>query len=208
MPLGQPNAEKERYLRAIFDAMPLPAFIVDADVRIQDCNRAAAQLLGPQPLLALHRRGGDALHCLHAEANGCGGSEHCQDCVIRNSVKQALTGGDTHRQMHKAELRAQGRTVVIDLLVTTTPLPDSEPARALLILEDVSELLTLRGLIPICAQCKKIRDDQQYWHSLESYLHTHMNLKLSHGLCPACFDAQMRALDVSLAPALASAEQA
>jgi PAS domain-containing protein len=196
MTIAAPNAlGTQRFLRTVFDAIPLPTFIVDDDVRIQDYNTAAAQLLGPEPELALHHRGGDALHCIHSTAKGCGQSEPCKDCVVRNSVNHAFAGLGTHRQMHKAELRTQGGTVPVDLLVTTTLLPDTDPPRALLILEDVSELLTLRGLIPICAQCKKIRDDQQYWHSLESYLHSHMNMKLTHGLCPTCFATQMEVIE-------------
>jgi len=90
--------------------------------------------------------------------------------------------------------------VVIDLLVTATPLPDTECQRALLMLEDVSELLTLRGLLPICAHCKKVRDDEEYWHDIDRYLHTHMHLKLTHGLCPSCFGEQMKAIEALNAP--------
>jgi len=73
---------------------------------------------------------------------------------------------------------------------------------ALLILEDVSELLTLRGLLPICAQCKKVRDDDQYWHDIDAYLHTHMHMKLTHGLCPACFAEQIKAIKRLNSPSL------
>ena len=201
--MGTTEPNKRDYLRAIFDAIPLPAFIVDEDVRILDYNVAGGKLLGPEANLALHRRGGDALHCIHSTSKGCGQSEPCEDCVIRNSVKRVFAGGGTHRQTHKAELRSGGNTVIIDLLVTTTRLPDPDARGALLILENVSELLTLRGLIAICAQCKKIRDDQQHWHNLESYLGKHLHMKLTHGLCPTCFAAQMKAIDAlgSLAPA-------
>ena len=174
MPDGKAEGQDGRYWRAVFDASPLSTFVVDADMRIHDYNAAAAQLVGPAPELALHARGGDALHCIHAEAQGCGRSEQCQHCVLRNSVKQALEGGKMHRQIHKTELRGRDETQVIDLLVTATPLPGSEPPKLLLVLENVSELLTLRGLIPICAQCKKVRDDQQRWHSLED-LPAHAN---------------------------------
>lgn len=187
-----------RYWRSVFDASPLSTFVVDADMRIHDYNAAAAHLVGPKPELALHRRGGDALHCVHAEAHGCGQSVQCQDCVLRNSVKRALEGGKMHRQIHKAELRGRDETRVIDMLVTATPLPGSEPPKVLLALEDLSELLTLRGLIPICAQCKKARDDQQRWHSLETYLLTHLNVQLSHGLCPTCLEEQMKAFAVDI----------
>jgi len=189
---GQKDAETGRYWRAVFDANPLPMFVVDEDVRIEDFNTAAAQLLGPESRRKLRFRGGDALHCIHAQVSGCGRGEFCRDCVIRNSVQRALQGGRTCRQTHKAELCNEDGIVGLDLLVSTTPLSAGENPRVLLILEDISELLALRSLIPICAKCKKVRDDQQYWHRIDHYLTTHLNLKLTHGLCPDCFNEQVR----------------
>ena len=46
---------------------------------------------------------------------------------------------------------------------------------------------TLSGMLPICASCKKIRDDKGYWHQVEEYIHEHSNAQFSHGLCPSCF---------------------
>jgi PAS domain S-box-containing protein len=45
---------------------------------------------------------------------------------------------------------------------------------------------TLRGLIPICAGCKKIRDDKGFWNQVENYVAAHSEAKFSHGLCPEC----------------------
>ena len=45
---------------------------------------------------------------------------------------------------------------------------------------------TLRGLIPICAACKKIRDDKGFWHEVEKYIKEHSGAEFSHGLCPKC----------------------
>jgi len=50
----------------------------------------------------------------------------------------------------------------------------------------LEELQTLRGLIPICAQCKKIKDSKGYWHSVEEYLINHPNADFTHGYCPEC----------------------
>jgi PAS domain S-box-containing protein len=50
----------------------------------------------------------------------------------------------------------------------------------------VAEIRTLKGLIPICASCKKIRDDHGYWEQLESYLSRHSDAQFSHGICPDC----------------------
>ena len=46
----------------------------------------------------------------------------------------------------------------------------------------------LQGLLPICAYCKKIRDDRNYWRQVESYLTEHSDLQFSHGICPECYE--------------------
>ncbi len=51
-----------------------------------------------------------------------------------------------------------------------------------------TEITTLRGLLPICASCKKIRDDQGYWTGIETYISQHSGAEFSHGLCPECAD--------------------
>ena len=48
------------------------------------------------------------------------------------------------------------------------------------------QIKTLTGLLPMCANCKKIRDDRGYWKQLESYLQEHSDAKFSHGICPEC----------------------
>jgi sigma-B regulation protein RsbU (phosphoserine phosphatase) len=52
----------------------------------------------------------------------------------------------------------------------------------------------LAGLLPICSYCKRIRDDNDYWQQLESYVSEHTNAQFSHGICPACFDHAQREL--------------
>lgn len=48
------------------------------------------------------------------------------------------------------------------------------------------EIKVLTGMLPICASCKKIRDDQGSWRQMESYIHDHSEAEFSHGLCPTC----------------------
>ena len=54
--------------------------------------------------------------------------------------------------------------------------------------EALKKIKTLRGLIPICSSCKKIRSDQGYWQQLEQYLTEHSEADFTHGLCPECFE--------------------
>ena len=52
--------------------------------------------------------------------------------------------------------------------------------------EAIASVKTLQGLLPICCYCKKIRDDGNYWHRVESYIAGHANVRFSHGICPEC----------------------
>ena len=53
--------------------------------------------------------------------------------------------------------------------------------------EALDQVKTLSGLLPICANCKKVKDDQGYWHQVEMYVQEHSDATFSHGLCPDCF---------------------
>jgi DNA-binding response OmpR family regulator len=50
-----------------------------------------------------------------------------------------------------------------------------------------SEVRQLAGLLPICSLCKKVRDDQNYWHQVESYISLHTEATFTHSYCPDCF---------------------
>ncbi|MBU4388645.1 MAG: response regulator [Proteobacteria bacterium] len=52
--------------------------------------------------------------------------------------------------------------------------------------KSLAEIKTLRGILPICANCKKIRDDKGYWNQIESYIHKHSEAEFTHGICPEC----------------------
>jgi len=49
-----------------------------------------------------------------------------------------------------------------------------------------SEIKKLRGFLPICSYCKKIRNDRNYWEQIESYISDHSDVQFSHGICPEC----------------------
>jgi DNA-binding response OmpR family regulator len=59
-------------------------------------------------------------------------------------------------------------------------------------LEDaLTQVRQLQGLLPICCYCKKIRDDQNYWQQVETYLGQHADVRFSHGICPECWRTQV-----------------
>ena len=56
----------------------------------------------------------------------------------------------------------------------------------------LENIKTLRGLLPICAWCKRIRDDHGYWKQVETYIHSHTEADFTHGICPECFQKVSR----------------
>jgi DNA-binding response OmpR family regulator len=87
----------------------------------------------------------------------------------------------------REELRARlqvGRQVV--------ELQRSLAARVRELEEALAQVKQLRTLLPICSWCKKVRDDSNYWHQVETYLLDHSEIRFSHGICPACLEKQMR----------------
>ncbi|MCX5814130.1 MAG: PAS domain-containing protein [Proteobacteria bacterium] len=77
------------------------------------------------------------------------------------------------------------RVVISDI----TALKEAEEEREKLILElqeAFSKVKMLSGLLPVCASCKKIRNDKGYWEQIEVYIRDHSEATFTHGICPAC----------------------
>ena len=64
-------------------------------------------------------------------------------------------------------------------------------ARVAELQEALTNVRQLSGLLPICAYCKRIRDDADYWQQIEQYLVKHSEAQFTHGICPECFDVQL-----------------
>lgn len=175
-------------LNALFDAIPSPAFIVDPDVKILGSNDAASSVVPGVPQIAVRRRCGDVFGCVHALAStgGCGTTGACKVCAIRCSVKEACTGTNVTRKKHALELSRKPNVLTLQIWVTTRAFCLDEEKHVFVILEDVTELIELRSIIPICVKCKKIRDSQEYWEQVESYIGRQLDVQFSHSICPEC----------------------
>ena len=80
-------------------------------------------------------------------------------------------------------LKEEGDTVNADLLVSSVPL---HTGKVLLSLEDTSELLALRDLLPICCSCQAVKLKTNEWQKIDAYLYNELRLRFSHGICPEC----------------------
>jgi PAS domain-containing protein len=123
--------------RVLFDAMPMPVFVVDDDVSILECNSAAARLLGGDKKYHLNRRGGDVLQCIHAKdsPDGCGRGGACGDCMVRDAVRAAASGKRVTRRATCMELQTGSKSKKVNLRVSTLPITYQQHSYVLLILE-------------------------------------------------------------------------
>lgn len=63
---------------------------------------------------------------------------------------------------------------------------EEQRALAASLQEALSNVKTLKGMLPICANCRKIRDDEGYWQQIETYITNNSDTQFSHGICPSC----------------------
>ncbi|MDT8368718.1 MAG: PAS domain S-box protein [Longimicrobiales bacterium] len=55
----------------------------------------------------------------------------------------------------------------------------------------LAEVRTLKGILPICSYCRRIRDDENYWQNVETYISQQTHSKFSHGICPSCYENEV-----------------
>ncbi|MEK6304129.1 MAG: response regulator [Acidobacteriota bacterium] len=83
----------------------------------------------------------------------------------------------------RAELRAR-----VQVGVRMVELQQSLSHRVRELVEALSQVKQLQGILPICAHCKKVRDDHDYWQQVEGYISAHTEVQFSHSICPQCYE--------------------
>ena len=73
-------------------------------------------------------------------------------------------------------------------------LQQSLAARVAELGESLAQVKRLHGLLPICAYCKKVRNDANYWQQIEAYVSEHSDATFTHGICPECYEKALRSL--------------
>lgn len=106
---------------------------------------------------------------------------------VEFKIKRPSDGGiaDVHS---KAEYDPHSKTV-FGVVQDITERKRIETERENLILElqsAIEHIKTLKGIVPICSSCKKVRDDKGYWEQVEAYVSRHTDARFSHGICPSC----------------------
>jgi hypothetical protein len=145
-PLPTPKTD---LIANVFDALPLPAFVVDRDFNIIDFNFAGSRLLDRVPFAVLRLRGGEQVRCIHTiETEGEDGTAACEDCRLKNFVREVFAQSTACRKTGRLRLARDGQTADQDLLITVAPIPDESEPLALMVLDDAAELSALLELAP------------------------------------------------------------
>lgn len=170
----------------VFLGMVDGVIVLDGRSRVVDLNPMAEQILGR----TLMRAVGRSLEELLPGQPGLARLAH-ETAPLRAEI--ALDGAGSERRFDSSlsPLRdRRGRlTGQLVVLRDITELRRAERERERLIHElrhMLAQVKTLRGLLPICASCKKIRNDKGYWEAVEVYVGTHSEVEFTHGICPDC----------------------
>ena len=117
----------------------------------------------------------------------------------RNLYGKAKDGREFPVEVGLGYSRSQAGTLVSAVIIDISRQLEVERERESLIAELKEALSTVKklsGLLPICAGCKKIRDDTGYWNRIEAYIRDHSEADFSHGICPDCAEKLYPDLDI------------
>ncbi len=123
----------------------------------------------------------------------------CLDVTRRKQAEEALQRAREELEHKVRERTEELASINRELRAEIEERKRAEAEREALIQQlqqALATVKTLHGLLPICAWCKQVRNDQGYWKNLEAYLREHLDVDFTHGMCPACLEAQLSALGV------------
>ncbi len=181
------------FLRAVIDALPHPFYVIDADTYEVKLANTAAHGGTLTSDITCHELS-------HHQAKPCTHENHpCPLTRVRETGKPVVfehshfdeNGASEDVEVHGYPIFDEKGNLVqmIEYCVGISERKRAAEEREKLIAElqrALQEVRTLSGLLPICSSCKRIRDENGSWDSLEIYVSSHSQAEFSHGLCPEC----------------------
>lgn len=202
-------ADSERRLADIIEFLPDPVWVINLDGRVAAWNRAIEKMTGVHKAMILGKGAYAHGQAIYGEARPM-----LIDLVLQRDEhweKQFLGFREKEGQLQGCSFVSSLGADGLYLECTAAKLYDSdgcvtgaiasirditarqkaEQEREQLIAElqeTIANVRVLRKLLPVCASCKKVRDDEGYWGRLESYFSKHSEIDFTHGMCPECMD--------------------
>ncbi|WP_415715539.1 PAS domain-containing protein [Maridesulfovibrio sp.] len=176
------------FINELFNSILSGVVVVDAANRkIIDVNSTALEMLGRSKKNVIGKECHNFI--CPAERGKCPIADLGQ--TVDRSERELLTINSGRICILKTvkTISIGERSYYIESFIDISEQKEAEQAKEQLIRElydALEKVKTLSGLMPICAKCKKIRDDKGYWNNLEAYIEKNSEASFSHGLCPEC----------------------
>jgi len=184
--------EREILFHNMFDMNSAVMYLLNPDTgRIIEVNRAALEFygypqegMGTMDIYAINQLGKEDIDVNMKLA--ISGRQRIFE------YRHRMANGDIrHVEIHSSPIDYKGEKILFSIVHDITDRKMAEEEREKLIIElkeALADVKTLSGLLPICASCKKIRNDGGYWEQIEQYISDHSEAQFSHSLCPDCVE--------------------
>lgn len=189
------HSESETRLKNIFNNV-IPICITDNEFTIIDANRSYQEIFGAI------QKNGQFIKCHESRPGPKCKTPDCPLYKITEEGKTIFTCESTKKESDGTkryfvvtatpflapDYTQVGIIETFQDITTRKKLEDERETLIQKLRNEKEKVKTLSGFLPICASCKKIRDDKGYWKQIESYIKEHSEAEFSHGICPECAD--------------------
>lgn len=159
--------------RAIFEDAPIGIVVVDASMKVVDVNAAYCEMLGMTEAEVMTSRVPDFTHP----------DDRRRDAEFLPLV---LSGQLAQYKAEKRYIRKDGETVWASIVVTAVLDPSGESRYAFSMAQVITEQRALRGILPVCSSCRRVKDPDGRWSGLEVFLRRSANAAITNETCPDC----------------------
>ena len=183
--------DNDKLMNCVFDAIQDGILVISVDLTIIQANKTVLNWCGNKKIIGkkcyevFHLSNEPCSNCpaLHAIETGDPKESEITSC-LEEQITESL-------ELFAYPIKNNNNEVVaiVEYIRNITESKRVEETKQNLInklSEALTELKELRGIIPICSYCKRIRHDHGYWENVDSYLHNHSESGVTHGICPEC----------------------
>jgi PAS domain S-box-containing protein len=188
----QQISEAETRYTTLFNSIPIGLFAATPEGKINHANPALVQMLGYSSFSSLQNASLSELFLNRSDYEVWRATIDRQGILFNFETQMRCCDGRVCWVNYSARaLKDPSETILCyeGSLEDITERKKAEDEREKLILElqdALAKIKTLSGFLPICASCKKIRDDKGYWNQIEVYIETHSDAEFTHSFCPDC----------------------